>query len=90
MNALEKFAQLAARSRAEAAPRVDVTTGVLGDIRQAARQVARAESFNPPLLVFSGLSLLAASIVAVLAIQSWEMLADPLAGLFDSLTMVMR
>jgi hypothetical protein len=86
MTELERFARLAAKARGEQSPAVDVTDRVLRDIRQRVRQ----ESLNPPWLVFSGLSLLAASIVAVLAIESWAVLADPLSGLFDSLTMVMQ
>jgi hypothetical protein len=86
MTELERFAQLAAKARGEPPPAIDVAARVLRDLRQMVRQ----ESLNPPLLVFSGLSLLAASIVAVLAIQSWEPLADPLSGLFDSLTLVMQ
>jgi hypothetical protein len=86
MNELERFVELAIKAHGEPAPAIDVTARVLRDIRQA----VGGEGINPPLLIFSGLSLLAASIVAVLAIQSWEVLADPLSGLFDSLTMVMQ
>jgi hypothetical protein len=86
MNNWERFEALAARAREETGPRVEITARVLRDIRRAPPE--RIAEFS--LWAFSGLSLAAASIVAVLAIQSWTTLSDPLSGLFDTLTMVMQ
>jgi hypothetical protein len=86
MNTWERFETLAARAGDETGPHVDATARVLRHIsRLPAQQCA-----DLPLWVASGLSLAAASIVAVLAIQSWAAAADPLSSLFDTLTIVMQ
>jgi hypothetical protein len=86
MNRWEHFETLAALARDETGPRIDVTVGVLDDLRRrAVRPVA-----DWPLCLFSGLSALAAVMVLAMAIQSWTAAVDPLSGLFDTLTMVMQ
>ena len=86
MNNWERFETLAARARHETGPHVEVTPGVLNEIRRTpAGQLA-----NLPLWLFSGLSLVAASIVLLLATETWIAATDPLLTLFDTLTMVMQ
>ena len=85
MNELKRFERLARRARRQPVPRVDVTARVLARLR---RIEARRE-VNVPLLAFSGLSVLAASIVLAVAVQAWAPLLDPMAGLFSPLTMMM-
>ena len=43
-----------------------------------------------PLLVISGLSMLAASLMVAVTLWAWAPLTDPLSNLFCSLTLVMR
>ena len=85
MNELDRFQQLAAAARAERVPSIDVKAQVLRGIRGA---VAR-RGMNGPLVLVSGLSLLAASITAAVAMEMWQEL-NPLALFFDSLSMVMQ
>lgn len=86
MNSWERFESLVASARGESGPPVEVTTGVLSEIRRrSARQGA-----NLPLWLFSGLSLAAGSIALLLAAEPWAAATDPLATLFDTLTMVMQ
>jgi hypothetical protein len=76
----------AAQARQEPAPRLDVAAGVLQRIQ--ARPSRRDTEL--PWLVFSGLSLVAASLLLLAAGDCWQSLTDPLAGLFSSLTLVMQ
>jgi hypothetical protein len=90
MNKLEQFELLASAARRERVPRLDVTARVLARIRPAeARRAGRLPLEEVPLLAVSGLSVLAATIVVVLAVDAWAPLVDPLAGLFTPLMMVM-
>ncbi len=86
MNRWEHFETLAARTRDETGPRIDVTARVMDELRR--RAVSPVADW--PLRLFSVLSAGAAVTVLVLAIQSWTAAADPLCGLFDTLTMVMQ
>ena len=86
MNHWGHFETLAARAHDETGPCIDVTAGVLDDLRRGA--VTPAADW--PLCLFSGLSAAAAVMVLVMAIQSWTAAVDPLSGLFDTLTMVMQ
>lgn len=86
MNRWRQFERLAAEARAEPAPTVSVSDWVLRDIRCS----IRARSVNVPLLVFSGLSVAAASIMLVFAVQSWNAMTDPFLSMFDTLTMVIQ
>lgn len=86
MNELERFESLARRARNEPVPRVDVTARVLSRIGRT--ELRRA--VDMPLLAMSGLSVMAASILLAMVLNAWAPLMDPLAGLFSSLTLVMR
>lgn len=86
MNAFDRFEALAGLARAEPIPALDVTQRVLREIRR----VEPADSFSWVLPVISGLSAVAAAVVAVLAFQAWDIVADPLAGIFSPLSVVMR
>lgn len=86
MNRDERFEAWAARARQETVPSVDVVAGVVHRIQAGS---PRRES-DMPWYVCSGLSVLAASVMLVVALDSWQSLTDPLAGLFSSLTMVMQ
>jgi hypothetical protein len=86
MNELDRFQQLVIAARGERVPPIDVTAGVLADIRST---VARRGN-HAPLVLISSLSVLAASITAAVAAQMWLELVDPLSVFFDSLTMVMQ
>jgi len=86
MNDLEKLLWLASRARREPIPPVDVSARVLARLRAPVERPAS----GLPLLAFSGLAAVAASIVLVIALESWSALSDPLAGLLSPLTMVMQ
>ena len=86
MNELPRFEALAARARKEMPPQVHVVAGVLCDIGRG----VFPQAWTRPLLVGSGLSALAASIMLLLAVEAWASLADPLLNLFDTLTLVMQ
>ena len=81
MKPLERFQMLSAQARLEPVPRLDVTQRVLFEIRRAQR-VGPANWILPAL---TGLSAAAAAIVAVLALDAWNVLNDPLAGIFNPL-----
>jgi len=86
MNHLDAFLLLASRARGEPAPAVDVSADVLRRIRA----MGPRRDVELPLLVFSGVSLLAATIVVAVAVSLWAPLADPLAGLFRPCFVVMQ
>jgi hypothetical protein len=79
MTGLERFERLAALARREPAPPAHVAARVLRTIRamEAPRTV------DLPMLVFSGVSLVAASIGIALAVQAWSPLSDSLSGMFQ-------
>jgi hypothetical protein len=86
MTKLEDFERWAEVARDEPVPPVDVAARVLRDLRRANGRA----SFERAMAVWAGLSVAAASIVFVLALDAWASITDPMSGLFDSLTMVMR
>jgi hypothetical protein len=86
MNEFERFAALAAHAREDKGRQVDVTAGVLRSIRAA----SIPRTGGPPLWIVSGLSLGAASVMFFMAMQLWGTVADPMAGFFITLTMVMQ
>lgn len=86
MNRWEQFETLVARARDESGPPLDVTARVMDELRRR----AVAPTVDWPVRLFAALSAAAAVTVAVLAIQSWTVTADPLSGLFATLTMVMQ
>lgn len=85
MNELDTFRRLAHTARKEAIPRIDVTARVL----QTLHRREEPQGVNLALLVCSSLSVAAASILLVLAIDAWLPLADPVSDLVQ-LTMVMQ
>lgn len=81
MKPLERFQTLVAQARLEPVPRLDVAQRVLFEIRRT--QCAASVDWLLPVL--TGLSAVAAAIVAVLAVDAWNVLTDPLAGIFNPL-----
>jgi hypothetical protein len=79
MTEWERFERLATLARRDAAPRLDVAARVLRTIR--ATEAPRAVDL--PMLIFSGVSLAAASIGIFLAMQAWSPLSDSLSGMFQ-------
>ena len=79
MTEWERFERLATLARRDAAPRLDVAARVLRTIRAA----EAAQTVNLPMLIFSGVSLVAASIGMLLAVQAWSPLSDSLSGMFQ-------
>ena len=84
MTDLERFGRLAMLARREAAPRTEVAARVLRTIRA----MEAPQTMDLPMLIFSGVSLVAASIGMLLAVQAWSPLSDSLAGLFQWTTVL--
>jgi hypothetical protein len=87
MNDLERFAGLAARARQEQPPPLDVAAAVLGRIGDA-EAMSPSSRESSLLLACSALSAIAATVMAALALQAYEMLSGPLGGMFQSLTVI--
>jgi hypothetical protein len=87
MNRLEQFEHLARRARDEQAPALDVSRRVLRAIRLPQ---PRFEVYSPVLAAAAGLSLVAASVVAALAVEYWLAWSDPISGLVQSFTLVLQ
>ena len=73
MNKLDQFEQLVGRARQEAPPVIDVTAEVLAAVRVV--PAGRVESVDRMAVLFAAASVLAASIVAMVA---WQMLEEPM------------
>lgn len=84
MNELEAFQRLASQARGDSPPKLDIASRVLRTIRQEETPAA----VNWSMLIFSGVSLAAASVVVALVIDAWLPLADPLSGLFPWTTVL--
>ena len=81
---LQDFEKLAAQARRATPPRVNVVQAVLHRLSEPQAQ----EATRPWSLTFAylaGASAVAASLGMVLALQAWFSLTDPLAGLMNSL-----
>jgi hypothetical protein len=89
MDMLQRFEQLAAAARREAPPAIDVTARVMARIRRQVRPEARRAD-NITLAVMAVVSVLAASIVAVVAMDAWSAMIDPMSSLFQPLSVVMQ
>ena len=85
MNPLDSFEQWASRARGEKPPGLDVADRVLRRVR--AMEPGRES--NRFLVVFSAAAALAACVMAVVALEACDALTHPLAGVFDTLTLVM-
>jgi hypothetical protein len=79
MTQWERFERLAALARRDAAPRPHVAARVLRTIRA----MEAPQTVDLPMLIFSGVSLVAASIGILLAMQAWSPLSDSLSGMFQ-------
>jgi hypothetical protein len=79
MTEWERFQRLAALAQREPAPRPDLAARVLRTIRAA----EAPQTVDLPMLIVSGVSLLAASIGIMLAVQAWSPLSDSLSGMFQ-------
>jgi len=86
MKALERFAQLARIARDEPVPAIDVAAAVLRDLRSGA---APRRLDDIPLWMAAAISLLAASVMIAVALESCLPLVEPLAELFQPLTLVL-
>jgi hypothetical protein len=86
MNREARFIAWAARARQEQAPRLDVATSVLRRIQMSTPR----REFELPWVVFSAVSVLAALLMVAVALDRWQSMTDPLAGLFSALTLVMQ
>lgn len=105
MRAWQDFERLTRRARADAPPEVDVTHRVLHQLEHEAPPAGRVPLGQgvrdvlstptptwPPgnvALACAGVAVAAASIVAILALHSWADHEDPLADLFQAVTLVM-
>ena len=85
-DSLDKFSELAARARGSTPPQVDVTARVLRDL---SRQQPRP-SRDGMLWAIAGAALLAAGVSLAVGWNSYGTLTDPLAGLFEPLSMVIQ
>lgn len=87
MPKLSDFERLAHLARRERAPRVNVTGQVMAAIHRSRFRVARVDS---PALVFAGVALAAAALVAIWAVPAWEAVQDPLVALFKPLSFALE
>ncbi len=79
MEGLKSLEKLASAARRNPPPRIDVTDRVLRSLRT--REEDAESPLNTPLLGFSAVSFASALIVAVLALQSWLSVHDPMVAL---------
>ena len=86
----EKFEALSSQARAEVPPAVDVRDEVLRRIRQERRQGSGDLVIDRPTIAFAAAAALAAILVGGAAFWGGSADTDPLATLFDPVTMVMR
>ncbi len=86
MKSLEQFENLARAARAEPVPAIDVTARVMSRLRSGVRP-RRWEDL--PLWVMAGISALAAAVMVSVVLDEWLPMLDPLAGLFQPLTLVL-
>jgi len=86
MRAQERFAGLACAARDEPVPGIDVTAAVLRDLRSRPTP-RRWDDFS--LWAAAAVSVLAASVMFSVAMESGLSMVDPLAELFQPLTVVL-
>ncbi len=87
MTNLSDFERLAQLARRERAPRVNVAGQVMAAVHRSRYRVARVDS---PALVFAGVALAAAVMVAIWALPAWESVQDPLVALFKPFSLVLE
>jgi hypothetical protein len=88
MNGWNEFERLARVASADVPEPVDVTEGVMRRI--AGRGAPGQADLDLTLVLFAAGSLAAAGIVAALALGWWSDLNDPLPGLLQALSVLMR
>lgn len=76
MSDLQDFERWASEARREQAPRIDVSGRVAATV--AGRQLERGTAWLESPLLFAGASLVAATLVAMLAWPAWDSVQDPL------------
>jgi hypothetical protein len=81
-----RFDELVRLARQEPAPRVDVTHRVLARIARMPRAAAGPD--HRPMLLCAAGALLAASVLALLASNTWVALDDPLSDLAAGLAVL--
>ncbi len=86
MTPLDSFDRFAAKAREEAVPPLDVSGGMLRRVRALPPE----RENHRFLAVFSAVAALAAAVMALVALDACDALTDPLAGVLDTLTLVMR
>ncbi|HVX62358.1 MAG TPA: hypothetical protein VHC19_17200 [Pirellulales bacterium] len=87
MPSLTDFERLAQLARRERAPSVNVAGQVMAAIQRSRYRVSRVDS---PALVFAGVALAAAALVAIWAVPAWESVQDPLVALFKPLSLALE
>jgi len=83
MNRWDTFCEMARQARTEPVPPLDVTDRVLADLYRPTYRRADTVSWA----LAAGVSVLAASVAAVVTLDAWSAVTDPLAGLFQTWTM---
>lgn len=79
MSDLRDFERWASEARREQAPRIDVAARVAATVSEyTARQRERRTAWFESPLLFAGASLVAATLVAMLAWPAWDSVQDPL------------
>jgi hypothetical protein len=79
MSDLQDFERWASEARREHAPRIDVSARVAATLSEnVARQLERRTAWFESPLLFAGASLVAATLVAMLALPAWDSVQDPL------------
>lgn len=83
---LDNFANLANQARGDLPPPVDVTDGVLRQLRT----VRPRASGDGVVWALGGAALLAACVTLVLGFGTYQSLTDPLAGLLEPFNLVLQ
>ena len=79
MSDLRDFERWASEARCESAPRIDVSARVAATVSEyAVRHLERRIAWFESPLLFAGASLVAATLVAMLALPAWDSVQDPL------------
>lgn len=88
MNGWQRFEELARRARGEPIPPIEITARVMAALVLRPAVALRPER-NWPLAVLAGLSILAASIMMAVTIDTWSWLLDPPASVLQPLSWIL-